>query len=135
MRSKTNMLCLNSVAGFSLVDPLPLSLVEPVVCCRSTTDGAVIAHTWCYPLKRRKQPTGQNCSHMVEGKTCEVITEINTKLLSSSQEQSIFQWVVQHSHKYLVSIVSTEADEAAVPGFWQVVAITTDLKITTTEDN
>lgn len=65
---------------------------------------------------------------MVEGKTCEVITEINTKLLSSSQEQSIFQWVVQHSHKYLVSIVSAEADEAAVPGFWQVVAITTDLK-------
>lgn len=52
------MLCLNSVAGFSLVDPLPLSLVKPVVCCRSTTDGAVIAHTWCYPLKKEKTAHG-----------------------------------------------------------------------------
>lgn len=113
--------------AFSLVDPLPLSLVKPVVRGRSTTDGAVIAHMQCYLLIRREQPTGQSCSHM-EGKTCEVIIEISTKLTSGLQEQLIFQWAMQHSCRYLVLIVYIEAGEAAVPSFWQTVAITTDLK-------
>lgn len=52
---------------------------------------------------------------MLERKTCEVIIEINEKLMSSSQEQLIFQWVMQHIHRYLILIVYTEAGEAAVP--------------------
>lgn len=105
-----------------------MSLVKPVVCGSSTTDGAVIAHTRRHLLKRREQPTGQNCSHMVQGKTCEVIIEINTKLTSSLQEWLIFRWVMQHSRRFLVLIVYTEAGEAAVPGLWQVVTITMDLE-------
>lgn len=121
MRRKTNMLCLNSVIGF-----LPHRPPCPVL-SRST-------YTWQEhyrwssnsthaALSAQKERTAHrpNCFHMVEGKSCQVIIEINTTLTNSVQERLTFQCIMQHCHRCLVSIVYTEAGE---PGFWQVVANT-----------
>jgi len=70
-----------------------------------------------YLLKSREQPTGQNCSHMMEGETCKVIIEISTKLMRSLQQQFIFQWVMQHSHWCLISIVYTDTGEQQCEAF------------------
>lgn len=37
--------------------------------------------------------------------------------MSSLQEQLIFQWAMQHGHRYLVSIVYTEAGEQQCQAF------------------